>query len=90
MDYGNETVDVNGIGLRFMSLNPALPAMADNAIDNQGEQTDETLDGTQLSAKNAADMRFDPTIEGGLPPRTPRLTQENAAASLFVTPTCVC
>eukprot|EP00965_Chrysotila_dentata_P113665 3757300-Pleurochrysis_carterae.AAC.1 len=75
MDYGNETIDVDGIGLRFMSVNAALSAMADDAVDDQGEQTDETLDGTQLST------------ERDLPPHTPRLTSENAAASLFETPT---
>eukprot|EP00965_Chrysotila_dentata_P150820 4983649-Pleurochrysis_carterae.AAC.1 len=31
MDYGNETLDVSGIGLRFMFVNPALPAMDDDA-----------------------------------------------------------
>eukprot|EP00965_Chrysotila_dentata_P209179 6185150-Pleurochrysis_carterae.AAC.2 len=82
MDYGDETVDtVNGIGLRFMSVNPALPAMADDAVDDQGEQTDATLDGIQSSADSAAEMRFNTTIEGeGLPPRTPRPTQEDGAA----------
>eukprot|EP00965_Chrysotila_dentata_P114001 3769836-Pleurochrysis_carterae.AAC.1 len=63
-----------------MSVNPALPAMNDDAVDDQGEQTDETLDGTHPYAESAAEMRFDPNIEGGLPPQTPRFTQESAAA----------
>eukprot|EP00965_Chrysotila_dentata_P160799 5310242-Pleurochrysis_carterae.AAC.1 len=88
MDYGDETVDVNGIGLRLMSVNPALPAMADDAVDDQGEQTDATLDGIHSSADSAAEMRNNSITEGeGLSPRTPRPTQEEGATSLFETPT---
>eukprot|EP00965_Chrysotila_dentata_P027237 904871-Pleurochrysis_carterae.AAC.2 len=88
MDYGDETVNVDSIGLRFMSVNPALSAIADDAVDDQGEQTDATLDGIYSSADSAAEMRNNPITKGeGLSPRYPRPTQEEGATSLFETPT---
>eukprot|EP00965_Chrysotila_dentata_P145979 4822779-Pleurochrysis_carterae.AAC.1 len=45
MENGEGTIDVNGYGLQFMSINPATFAADDDATDDQGERTDATLDG---------------------------------------------
>eukprot|EP00965_Chrysotila_dentata_P145662 4811234-Pleurochrysis_carterae.AAC.1 len=45
MENGDGTIDVNGYGLQFMLINPAIFATDDDAADDQGERTDATLDG---------------------------------------------
>eukprot|EP00965_Chrysotila_dentata_P037015 1231786-Pleurochrysis_carterae.AAC.4 len=88
MDYGDEAVDVNGFGLQFISVNPAVSAMADDVVDNQGEQTDAALDGIYSSADSGARARNSPAAGGeGIYLQTPRPTQEERTTSLFETPT---
>eukprot|EP00965_Chrysotila_dentata_P046602 1548053-Pleurochrysis_carterae.AAC.1 len=82
MDNGDGTIDVNGYGLQFMSINPATLAADDDATDDQGERTDATLDGALPTEDEAA--RAD---DGGaamyrdLSPRTPRPIAEERATS---------
>eukprot|EP00965_Chrysotila_dentata_P076009 2511902-Pleurochrysis_carterae.AAC.1 len=87
MESGDGTVDVNGYGLQFMSINPATFAADDDATDDQGERTDATLDGTIPTEDEEA--RADDggaALHGSLSPRTPRPGAEERATSLFATP----